>query len=275
MVKKRRAVKAAMSNEKFYTTAFPNVKVGEVKVAPQRGNYTVFIGLSDGTIAYQWCESKVKAMREAKYARDTVKRYGSDAPYWTAEGYKIYNPKANASTSIKRSPAVKASKNFTVKASASAKRRAVKAATSEKRWLSTELPKDMAWNFKVWLRDNGIKFEPSEAGNLIHFEVFMDRDEAQRANDFIDSIDNGVSASAAPKRKFTVKASCGAINASVEVRKVPSKTSSSWAVYEVSVDGNPVYTTGSPKSIREYMKRHFGFDNKKQINIRFKNQFIK
>ena len=206
MVKKRRAVKAAMSNEKFYTTAFPNVKVGEVKVAPQRGNYTVFIGLSDGTIAYQWCESKVKAMREAKYARDTVKRYGSDAPYWTAEGYKIYNPKANASASIKQRSTVKASKNFTVKASASAKRRAVKAATSEKRWLSTELPKDMAWNFKVWLRDNGIKFEPSEAGNLIHFEVFMDRDEAQRANDFIDSIDNGVSASAAPKRRRAIRA---------------------------------------------------------------------
>ena len=93
-----------------------------------------------------------------------------------------------------------------VRASASAKRRAIKAASGEKRWLSTELPKDMAWKFKVWLRDNGIKFEPSEAGNLIHFEVFMDRDEAQRANDFIDSIDNGVSASAAPKRRRAIKA---------------------------------------------------------------------
>lgn len=269
MVKKRRAVKAAMSNEKFYTTAFPNVKVGEVKVAPQRGNYTVFIGLSDGTIAYQWCESKVKAMREAKYARDTVKRYGSDAPYWTAEGYKIYNPKANASTSIKRRSRVTAAerpitpadrkrcidfvardygvtkkqaaewvkeysddrirtllgiesdqakkafiydstmlkRNFTVKASASARRRAVMAASGERTWVHTELPRDMAEKFKIYLRDNGIYFEPSEAYNLIHFACKMNRDEMRAANDFIDSIDNGVSASAAPKRRFTVTAS--------------------------------------------------------------------
>ena len=93
-----------------------------------------------------------------------------------------------------------------VRASASAKRRAIKASSGERHWLSTELPKDMAWNFKVWLRDNGIKFEPSEADNLIHFEVYVSEDEAKRANDFIDSIDNGVSASAAPKRHRAIRA---------------------------------------------------------------------
>lgn len=94
----RKPVKCNMSDEEFYTRDFPSVAAGKVVVKPQRGNWTVFIGLSDGTIAYQWCESKEKAQREAKYARDTIKRYGADDSYWAEEGYKIWNPNVKSST---------------------------------------------------------------------------------------------------------------------------------------------------------------------------------
>ena len=109
-MRKKSVIRAGMSDDKFYTRDFPTVKAGEVKVAPQRGNYTVFIGLSDGTIAYQWCESKAAAQREASYARNVVKRYGSDAPYWVEEGYKIWNPNVKSTSAMsRRRHAVKAS----------------------------------------------------------------------------------------------------------------------------------------------------------------------
>lgn len=110
MRKKRFSVKASMSakrrvlamtDDEFYTRKFPTMKAGEVKVKPHRGNYTVFIGLSDGTIAYQWCESKVAAEREAKYVRDIVKKYGSDDDYWTREGYRIWNPNVKSNKAVR------------------------------------------------------------------------------------------------------------------------------------------------------------------------------
>ena len=101
-MKKKSVIRAGMSDEKFYTRDFPNVKVGQVKVSPHRGDYTVFIGLSDGTIAYQWCESKAVAQREAEYARGIVKKYGSDAPYWVEEGYKIWNPNVKSTSAMSR-----------------------------------------------------------------------------------------------------------------------------------------------------------------------------
>ena len=54
-----------------------------------------------------------------------------------------------------------------------------------KRWLNTELAKDEARRFKEFLRDSHIKYETSEAGNLIHFECLMDNLEKTRANDFL------------------------------------------------------------------------------------------
>ena len=51
----------------------------------------------------------------------------------------------------------------------------------------TELPKATAGRFKEWLRDNHIKFEPSECGNLIHFEVWATEDEIKAGNAFIDA----------------------------------------------------------------------------------------
>ena len=57
---------------------------------------------------------------------------------------------------------------------------------STKNWLRCDIPKETAGRFKEYLRDNHIKFEPSENGKDIHFECLMDIDEQIAANLFID-----------------------------------------------------------------------------------------
>lgn len=68
-------------------------------------------------------------------------------------------------------------------------KRKITAARSERHWLSTELDARMSFKLKDYLRDRGIKFETSGVGKLTHFEIYVDRDEADSINDFIDSID--------------------------------------------------------------------------------------
>lgn len=182
MRKKRFSVKASMSakrrvlamtNDEFYTRDFPTMKVGEVKVKPQRGNYTVFIGLSDGTIAYQWCESKVKAEREAKYVRDTIKKYGADDNYWTKEGYKIWNPNVKSGKSVR---------------CARTMRKRVCASNSDKEY-SITLDRDSAYDLKAFLRKNHINFEPSGVGMLTHFYLgHLTSDEVRMINDYLDEL---------------------------------------------------------------------------------------
>lgn len=58
-----------------------------------------------------------------------------------------------------------------------------------RRWLSTELEKgDEANRFKGFLRQNGIKYETSEVGSLIHFECLMDKVDEEFANAFLDGL---------------------------------------------------------------------------------------
>lgn len=57
-----------------------------------------------------------------------------------------------------------------------------------KRWLNTELQDDEARRFKGFLRDYGIKYETSQAGNLVHFECLMDVAEEASANGFLDGM---------------------------------------------------------------------------------------
>ena len=59
-------------------------------------------------------------------------------------------------------------------------------------WYSTRLPKALrvAGRFKEYLRDNKIKYEASEVGDFIYFEVYVDRIELRKANEFIDTLDD-------------------------------------------------------------------------------------
>jgi hypothetical protein len=248
-------IKAA-SSDKFYTREFPSVEAGKVKVAPQRGNWTVFIGLSDGTIAYQWCESKEKALREAKYARDVVKKYGSDAPYWTAEGYKIWNPKAEASTSIKR--------------------KAVKGGYTPKKnvlWLfDADAQQWVPWG--TWAKDtvteeelyelNHRRFPNSEYDADYNYTDYM-----LLPNDGSEPDDGRkVRASTSTKRKFSVKASATAKRkAAIKASDLSDK--SEYHLYGYDKDGADVDTryTRSANDIADAVDELFSYDEVDTVDI--------
>ncbi len=56
----------------------------------------------------------------------------------------------------------------------------------EMKWLSTELPKSIAGKFKEYCRDKHITYEASECFNLLKFEVFVNKKQAEGADDYID-----------------------------------------------------------------------------------------
>lgn len=57
-----------------------------------------------------------------------------------------------------------------------------------RKWYSVELNKDDAAMFNEFLKGNSIKFEPSEAYNLIHFECYMTFEELYLANKWLDNL---------------------------------------------------------------------------------------
>lgn len=58
----------------------------------------------------------------------------------------------------------------------------------EKQWYSVELTNEYANLFKYYLGENDIYFEPSSAGNLIHFECLMTKEEHEMTNSFLGLI---------------------------------------------------------------------------------------
>jgi hypothetical protein len=57
-----------------------------------------------------------------------------------------------------------------------------------RKWYSVELNKEKAEVFNRYLKEKEIKFEPSEAYNLIHFECYMTFQELYLANKYLDEI---------------------------------------------------------------------------------------
>lgn len=55
-------------------------------------------------------------------------------------------------------------------------------------WVNAEIEKETADAFKQYLRSHNIKYEASEADNLIHFECFMNESEIIAANEFLGRI---------------------------------------------------------------------------------------
>ena len=52
-------------------------------------------------------------------------------------------------------------------------------------WYSVEMSKENAEKFKEYLFEQGIYYEPSEAGTLVHFECQMTYEELIKTNDWI------------------------------------------------------------------------------------------
>lgn len=58
-----------------------------------------------------------------------------------------------------------------------------------RKWYSVELNKEKADLFNNYLKTNNIKFEPSEAFNLIHFECYMNFNELFEANRYLKGLE--------------------------------------------------------------------------------------
>lgn len=57
-----------------------------------------------------------------------------------------------------------------------------------KTFYSVELNKADAEKLKVFLKENGIYFEPSSCYNLIHFEIKADKEEVEKVNGFLKNL---------------------------------------------------------------------------------------
>ena len=55
-------------------------------------------------------------------------------------------------------------------------------------WKNVELKKNVAGRFKEYCRDMHLKYETSEAGEYIHFEVLVSAEELRDANEFLDKL---------------------------------------------------------------------------------------
>lgn len=55
-------------------------------------------------------------------------------------------------------------------------------------WYSLELTREEADEFRLYLKERNIMFEPSEAYNLIHFQCFMTMDEVLATNEWLDKL---------------------------------------------------------------------------------------
>ena len=57
-----------------------------------------------------------------------------------------------------------------------------------KHYYNVELNKEDAEKLKVYLKENGIYFEPSACYNLIHFEIKVDEEEVKKVNGFLEKL---------------------------------------------------------------------------------------
>ena len=47
---------------------------------------------------------------------------------------------------------------------------------------------DRVNDFRTWLYDNNIKHETSAAGDFVHFEILLSKEEVEKANNALDDI---------------------------------------------------------------------------------------
>lgn len=60
--------------------------------------------------------------------------------------------------------------------------------TNDKKYYSVELNKVEADAYRTFLKINNIYYEPSQCGDLIHFEVLCSPAECDKCNEFLDTI---------------------------------------------------------------------------------------
>lgn len=58
---------------------------------------------------------------------------------------------------------------------------------NERHWLNVDLGTETAERFKDFLRQNGIKYEPSACFTLVHFEVYVNNAEAEACDKWLSN----------------------------------------------------------------------------------------
>ena len=58
----------------------------------------------------------------------------------------------------------------------------------DKKYRSTEVTVNEAEALRIFLKENEIDYEPSQCGDLIHFELLVTDEETEIINDFIDTL---------------------------------------------------------------------------------------
>lgn len=56
------------------------------------------------------------------------------------------------------------------------------------KFYNVELKPEQAEKFKMFLKKEGIYFEPSACYNLIHFEIKLNEKDVEKVNQFLESI---------------------------------------------------------------------------------------
>lgn len=109
------------------------------------------------------------------------------------------------------------------------KKRPVKASDGGRKWVNTEVSK-AEWNkLRKFLKANGYKFEPSEAGSMVHVECYLNGEEIKEVNDFIDTLDD-------------VKSACGKKSVKSSTRRKAVKADNFLRSTRKSDDGTFSYT---------------------------------
>lgn len=57
-----------------------------------------------------------------------------------------------------------------------------------RKWVNVELKRDVADKLRLYCKVKGVKFETSEADNLIHFELYLNDAEQKQAQCFLDRL---------------------------------------------------------------------------------------
>lgn len=57
----------------------------------------------------------------------------------------------------------------------------------KRKWMNVELVKETAAKFGAFLKANGIKHEPSSCFNLVHFEIYVNDEEAKASDEWLQN----------------------------------------------------------------------------------------
>lgn len=60
------------------------------------------------------------------------------------------------------------------------------------KWYNTELDRKYANKLIEYLKENNIKYEPSECGIMTHIEIYTDPDTVRKINNKIDDITRAI-----------------------------------------------------------------------------------